>query len=84
MLELTALPEGAYNLEVTAPKHDSWLQTLRIEPGRLNDATVFLRTQLLRYTWKVEEIDIQERAKIKLETIYETTVPSPVVTVDPR
>jgi hypothetical protein len=80
---ITGISEGTYNLEVSAPKHDNWLQTIQVKPGTVNENTVFLRSQLIRYKWTVEEIDIEERATVKLETIFETTVPAPVVTVDP-
>ncbi len=80
----TSVPEGSYNLDVTAPKHDNYLQTIAVKPGKLNEVTTFLRTQLVRYNWKVEEIDVEERAKITLETTFETTVPVPVVTIEPN
>lgn len=83
-VNFTSVPEAAYNLDVTAPKHDNYLQTVTVKPGTLNEFTAFLRTQLVRYNWKVEEIDIEERAKITLETTFETTVPVPVVTIEPN
>mgnify|MGYP001608611834 FL=1 len=75
--------EGTYNLEVTAVKHDRSTGTLEITPGQVTEKTVFLRTQLVSYKWTVEEIEIEDRTKITLETVYETFVPTPVVTVEP-
>lgn len=79
----TDVPEGTYNLEVTAPRHDNFLRTIQVGPGRVNETVAFLRTQLVRYNWRVEEVDFEERARIQLDTIFETTVPVPVVTIEP-
>ncbi len=78
------LPEGRYNLEAAAARHDTTTGTVEVRPGETNEQLVFLRTQLVRYTWKVEEIEIEDRTKITLETTFETTVPAPVVTVEPN
>ncbi|MBK9137279.1 MAG: Ig-like domain-containing protein [Verrucomicrobia bacterium] len=78
------LPEGTYNLEATAPRHDTTTGTVQVKPGELNDQEIFLRTQVVRYTWTVEEIEIEDRTRITLETTFETTVPAPVVTVEPN
>lgn len=84
LVRFAGVAEGSYNLDVTAPKHDNFLQTVAVAPGKTNEFTAFVRTQLVRYNWKVEEIDIEEKAKITLETIFETTVPVPVVTIEPN
>ena len=84
LVRFAGVAEGSYNLDVTAPKHDNFLQTVAVAPGKTNEFTAFLRTQLVRYNWKVDEIDIEEKAKITLETIFETTVPVPVVTIEPN
>lgn len=83
VLQLPDVREGKYHLEVAAAKHDSFLKTIAIKPGINNEITAFLRTQLVRYSWKVEEVDIEERVNIKLETTFETFVPAPVITIDP-
>lgn len=78
------LREGNYNLEVTAPKHDTSQGVVEVRPGQLADRVVFLRTQLVTYRWTVEEIEIEDRTKITLETTFETFVPTPVVTITPN
>ncbi len=83
-LAFEELPEGRYNLEAAVAKHDTTTGTVDVKPGETNDQLVFLRTQLVRYTWKVEEIAIEDRTKITLETTFETTVPAPVVTIEPN
>jgi hypothetical protein len=83
VLLLSGVREGTYNMEVSAPKHDTSATVIEVVPGQLNERTIFLRTQLVTYTWTVEEIEIEDRTKIVLETVYETFVPTPVVTVEP-
>lgn len=78
------LREGNYNLEVTAPKHDTSQGVVEVRPGQLADRVVFLRTQLVTYRWTVEEIEIEDRTRITLETTFETFVPTPVVTITPN
>ncbi len=82
-LTLPGVREGTYNLELSAPKHDGYKKTVAVGAGKTNEFTGFLRTQLVRYNWKVEEIDVEEHATIRLETVFETTVPVPVVTIEP-
>lgn len=83
VVTLAGVAEGTYNLEVSAPRHDTYVKTVRIAPGVVNREIAFLRTQLVRYNWKVEEVEFEERATVKLETIFETVVPVPVVTIEP-
>jgi hypothetical protein len=83
VFQVAALREGTYNFDASAPKHDRSGGTVSIKPGQLNEQVVFLRTQLVRYNWTVEEIEIEDRTQITLETVYETFVPTPVVTVEP-
>ena len=78
------LREGNYNLEVTAPKHDTSRGVVEVRPGQLADRVIFLRTQLVTYRWTVEEIEIEDRTRITLETTFETFVPTPVVTITPN
>jgi len=75
--------EGAYNLQVTAAKHDGYRATVMVSPGKLNTQTVFVRTQLVTYNWQVQNIDVEDRTNITLQTTFTTTVPVPVVTIDP-
>ncbi len=79
----TGVHEGAYNLQVTAAKHDGYKTTFMVSPGQLNTQTVFLRTQLVTYNWQVQSTDVQDQTNVTLVTTFTTVVPVPVVTVDP-
>src|SRR5262249_34043292 len=80
---LSGVPEGSYDLEVKADKHDPTRSTITIVPGQVNAQTVFLRTQLVTYNWTVQPRDFEDRTKIVIESVFQTNVPAPVVTVDP-
>ena len=77
------LPEGYYELELTAGRHTTYRQTHLVLAGQPNDVTAFLSREVVTYTWTVEPIEIEDRYKITIETTFETVVPVPVVTVDP-
>lgn len=77
------VPEGSYDLEVSASGHDSYFARFELAPGQVNEKLAFLRTQFVRYRWIVEPIEIEERTKITLESVFETSVPVPVLIVEP-
>ncbi|MBN2473427.1 MAG: Ig-like domain-containing protein [Pirellulales bacterium] len=80
---LTQLQEGYYTLEVRADSHDRYEELILVEAGRLNHELVFISRQTVQYVWTVEETEIQDRYRINVETVFETNVPAPVVTIDP-
>jgi hypothetical protein len=77
------VPEGAYNLEVTEEKHTTHRSTLLVEPGQENKAKAFLGRNLVTYNWTVVPVETEDRYTVTLETVFETHVPAPVVTIDP-
>ncbi len=83
VLLISELAEGYYDLEVGADQHASFRGTVLVEPGTTNDITAFLSYQTVRYTWTVERIEIEDRYRITVETVFEANVPAPVVTVEP-
>ena len=76
------LPAGYYTLEVTADKHDSYKNTILVDPGIENKEVVNLSFQAITYSWTVVETEIEDEYEIKLETKYETNVPTPVVVTE--
>lgn len=79
----SGIPEGWYAVEVTAEKHTHWKGNLYVNAGEVNFRQVFLSLELVSYSWTVEEIELQDRYKITVETTFETNVPAPVVTISP-
>ncbi|MCD0463182.1 dockerin type I domain-containing protein [Roseiconus lacunae] len=76
------LMEGYYQLEVWADDHESYRETIRVQPGITNDKLIFISRQAVTYNWTVEEIEIEDRYLINVESLFETNVPMPVVHTD--
>lgn len=74
-----ALPEGYYAVNVTADKHDSYNNTLLIDPGKETKITVNLSFQAIKVDWNVEETEVEDQYDIITTVKYETNVPMPVV-----
>ncbi|RLC24499.1 MAG: hypothetical protein DRH93_04425 [Deltaproteobacteria bacterium] len=78
------LTEGRYLLEVKADRHGTHREVIEITAGEELEITAFLPRQLVTYNWSVEPIEIEDTYKIALEAVFETHVPAPVITVEPR
>ncbi len=77
------LPEGYYEVLVSAVKHTPFRGTTLVVAGKVNEFEAFPRREAVRYIWKVVPTEIQDRTRIVIETIFEAFVPMPVITVDP-
>jgi Ca2+-binding RTX toxin-like protein len=77
------IQEGYYNLEVRAKNHDSYRNNVLIQAGQTNTVESFLSRQTVKYIWTVEETEIEDRTNITIESVFETDVPIPTVTIDP-
>jgi Ca2+-binding RTX toxin-like protein len=77
------IQEGHYNLEVRAKNHDSYRNNVLIQAGQTNKVESFLSRQTVKYIWRVEETEIEDRTKITIQPVFETDVPIPTVTIDP-
>ena len=76
------LPAGYYTLEVTADKHDSYKNTILVDPGKMNKEVVDLSFRAITYSWTVEETTVEDEYEIKTDVKYETNVPVPVVVTE--
>ena len=77
------LTEGWYRVDVTAPQHDRWSTNVYVNAGRETFRQGFLSRQWVSYSWTVEEVEIQDVYRVSIETVFETNVPAPVVTISP-
>ncbi|MCA9311788.1 MAG: hypothetical protein KDA21_11320, partial [Phycisphaerales bacterium] len=77
------VPEGSYDLAVSAPDHNTFRGTVHVTSGDVNYETPFIPRQNVTYTWTVEQIEIDDTYVFTLETTFSTAVPVPVITVDP-
>lgn len=76
------LPSGSYTVEVKADKHDSYKNTVLVDPGKKNETVVNLSFQAITYSWEVVETEVEDQYETKIVVNYETNVPAPVVVVD--
>ena len=78
------LPEGYYQLNVTADKHDSYKNNIVVDPGTTTYKTVNLSYQAVTVSWDVVETEVEDEYNIVTTVQYETNVPMPVVeTIQP-
>lgn len=79
----SAIPEGWYSLEVNSPDHTTWKGNYYVNAGETNFKQVFISREWVTYNWTVDEIALEDRYRITIETIFETNVPPPVLLVSP-
>ncbi|MBI5388724.1 MAG: immunoglobulin domain-containing protein [Verrucomicrobia bacterium] len=75
--------EGYYDIEVRATQHTSYRATRLLLAGQTNEVLAFLAREMVRYVWTVVPTEIEDRTRLTVETVFETVVPIPVVTVEP-
>ena len=75
----TGIPEGRYQLTITAANHDSYADELVIEPEKTSNVEAFLQYQIVTATWNVERTEIEDSYEVTLLLDFETSVPAPVV-----
>ncbi len=75
------LPEGYYQLNVTADNHDSYKNNILVDPSRTTSKVVCLSYQAIAVSWDVVETEVEDEYNIVTTVRYETNVPAPVVEV---
>lgn len=83
-LLITGIQEGYYELQVAADRHRTFRNTILVRGGRINPVTAFLPFFSISYNWTVVPTGIEDRYTIRIETVFETNLPIPVVTVEPN
>lgn len=78
-----SLAEAYYTLRVTADKHNAYEGSVRVTSGETTEVRAFLPRQLVTYNFRVSPVVVEDRYDIRLEAVFETNVPAPVVTVEP-
>ncbi len=81
-VSFVGLPEGFYQMRVTADRHANFAGPVEIVAGVEGSRVVFIDRQTVSYRWTVTPTTIEDRYKIVLEPVFETEVPIPVVTLD--
>lgn len=76
------VPETTYQLTVSAQQHSIYQSPATIVPGTLTKVSAFLNYQAVTYRWTVVPTEVQDTYRVVLDTVFETAVPIPVVTID--
>lgn len=79
----TALPAGSYAYKVHADKHVTASGRVWVRPGTTVNQDVALQYNPVTVEWEVVPVTIQDRYNIVLTATFETSVPTPVIVVDP-
>ena len=82
LFEADGLPEGTYQLVVTAAKHGNYAGAVTVDPGRTARVTAFLQYQAITANWTVTRTEIEDKYQVDLVLEFETSVPVPVVKMD--
>jgi hypothetical protein len=77
------LPAGYYDIEVLAREHSSFRGSLLIRDRVKIDVQAFLSRTAVTYNWTVEPVELEDRYRVIVETIFEAAVPTAVVTITP-
>ena len=73
------LPEGYYQVVVRADNHDTYKNTILVDPGVTTTKVVNLSYQAVSVSWDVVETEVEDEYNIVTTVTYETNVPTPVV-----
>jgi uncharacterized repeat protein (TIGR01451 family) len=79
----TNLVEAYYLVDVTADGHTAFRQSALVPAGGRTNITAFLPRETVRYNFTVTPTTVEDRYSIEIESIFETQVPMPVVTITP-
>ena len=82
IFEVGQLPEGYYRLHVNAERHSDYDNVILVEAGATHQKEVFIQYQAITYSWNVVPTEIEDQYTFELNTVFETNVPAPVVTVE--
>lgn len=77
------LTEAYYLVSVTADRHGSFLQTALVTAGATTNVVAFLPRETVRYSFFVEPTTVEDGYSLRVETVFETQVPVPVVVIEP-
>ena len=56
--------EGAYKVQVTASKHDSYTQNVMVNPGEVTEHLAYVSYQAISVSFNVEETTIEDKYDI--------------------
>ena len=79
----STLPAGSYTLTITADQHESYTESVTIQPGVTYTQQVPLTYSPISFSWSVVPVTIQDNYQVVLTATFQTQVPVPVVVIEP-
>lgn len=79
----TQLNEAYYLVSATADRHRPFQQTALVVAGATTNVLAFLSRETIRYSFFVEPTTVEDSYSLRVESVFETQVPVPVVTIEP-
>lgn len=83
-IHFSSIQEGYYDVEVDAAKHSTFRGTTLVQAGTNNFVQTFLTYEAVRYEFTVVPATIEDKTHVTINTVFETVVPIPVVTIEPN
>lgn len=77
------IAEGYYEIAARADRHRPATLTHLVRTGATNQARLFLSREAVQTFFTVDPTALDERSRVTIESVFETAVPMPVITVDP-
>lgn len=78
-----SIPEGYYALHVSAEGHAPYRRNVLVGAGVQTHQEALMNRTVVQFIWNVTPTEIEDRTHITIESVFETVVPLPVVTVEP-
>lgn len=75
------LPEGQYDVSVTAENHESYRRSLSVDPGKERSVTVNLKYLEVEMDMEIERYEQTDLYFVKNTGVFETRVPEPKVVI---
>ncbi len=79
LFTLKDIPEGYYEISVTADRHESFSGKILVNPARDTKVTVNINIRGIGVSYEVKESTVEDKYEIITKVTYETNVPVPVV-----
>ncbi len=83
VLAIPNLPEGYYQIHITADGHAPYDGTVVVNAGQITPVTAFLSLQLVQTTFTIAPTSVQDNISVQVNTTFEANVPAPVITTSP-
>jgi hypothetical protein len=77
------IPEGYYEIAARADRHRPAAISHLVRAGSTNSVRAFLSREAVQTYFTVDPTSIDELSRVTIESVFETAVPMPVITVDP-